>query len=64
MGVQFLDHDLPTCLPALAFALLDFSTALRGRNHRQGLRMKTEEDFLTWHSRQALSALSDVTASL
>jgi hypothetical protein len=26
---------LPICLPALAFALLDFSTALGGRNHRQ-----------------------------
>jgi hypothetical protein len=26
---------LPICLPALAFPLLDFSTALGGRNHRQ-----------------------------
>ncbi|SPE26792.1 hypothetical protein SBA2_300002 [Acidobacteriia bacterium SbA2] len=46
IGVQFLDHDLPICLPALAFALLDFSTALGGRNHRLELRTKTEEDFL------------------
>jgi hypothetical protein len=37
---------LPICLPALAFALLDFSTVLGGRDHRQELRMKTKNDFL------------------
>jgi hypothetical protein len=46
MGAQFLDNDLPTRPSALAFALLDFSMALGGRNHRQELRTTTKEDFL------------------
>ena len=54
-GPRQRSAHLPICLPALAFALLDFSTALGGRNHRQGLRTKAEEDFLAWLNRQGLT---------
>ena len=40
-----LPRSLGARKPSPYKQLLDFLTVIEGRNHRQGLQMKTEEDF-------------------